>query len=49
MWSYNNERPHSALKYHTPTQFMLKYGKQQGLNETTPNAHTKLQKKAEVL
>ncbi|MEN9522230.1 MAG: hypothetical protein RL065_607 [Bacteroidota bacterium] len=27
MWSYNNERPHSALKYHTPTQFMLKYGK----------------------
>jgi len=27
MWSYNNERPHSALNYHTPTQFMLKYGK----------------------
>ena len=27
MWSYNNERPHSSLKYHTPTQFMLKYGK----------------------
>jgi putative transposase len=27
MWSYNNERPHSALKYHTPTQFILKYGK----------------------
>jgi putative transposase len=30
MWSYNNERPHSALKYHTPTQFMLKYGKLHG-------------------
>ena len=27
MWSYNNERPHSSLKYHTPVQFMLKYGK----------------------
>lgn len=27
MWIYNNERPHSALQYHTPTQFMLKYGK----------------------
>lgn len=27
MWSYNNERPHSALNYLTPTQFMLKYGK----------------------
>lgn len=27
MWSYNNERPHGSLKYHTPTQFMLKYGK----------------------
>jgi putative transposase len=37
MWSYNNERPHSALKYHTRTQFMLKYGKlhgnPSGLNE----------------
>jgi len=27
MWVYNNERPHSALGYHTPTQFLLKYGK----------------------
>ena len=27
MWSYNNERPHSSLNYHTPVQFMLKYGK----------------------
>jgi putative transposase len=37
MWSYNNERPHGALKYHTPAQFMLKYGKLHdhpaGLNE----------------
>ena len=30
MWSYNKERPHSALNYHTPTQFMLKYGKLHG-------------------
>jgi len=29
MWIYNNERPHSSLKYHTPTSFLLKYGKLQ--------------------
>ncbi len=27
MWVYNNERPHSSLRYMTPTQFLLKYGK----------------------
>lgn len=27
MWVYNNERPHSALNYHTPVSFLLKYGK----------------------
>lgn len=27
MWVYNNERPHSSLKYHTPVSFLLKYGK----------------------
>jgi putative transposase len=27
MWTYNNERPHSALMFNTPTQFLLKYGK----------------------
>lgn len=27
MWTYNNERPHSALNYHTPVKFLLKYGK----------------------
>ena len=27
MWMYNNERPHSSLKYMTPRQFLLKYGK----------------------
>lgn len=27
MWVYNNERPHSALGFETPTQFLLKYGK----------------------
>jgi putative transposase len=27
IWIYNNERPHSSLKYYTPNQFLLKYGK----------------------
>ena len=27
LWTYNNERPHSSLKYHTPASFLLKYGK----------------------
>lgn len=27
MWVYNNERPHKSLKYMTPVEFMLKYGK----------------------
>lgn len=27
MWVYNNERPHGSLKYHTPTDFMIKYEK----------------------
>lgn len=27
MWMYNNERPHSALQYLTPRDFLLKYGK----------------------
>jgi putative transposase len=27
MWIYNNQRPHGALGYLTPTQFLLKYGK----------------------
>ena len=27
IWIYNNERPHSSLKYHTPVSFLLKYGK----------------------
>lgn len=26
-WMYNNVRPHSALGYLTPTEFLLKYGK----------------------
>lgn len=29
MWMYNNERPHSALGYLTPHEFLLKYGKLQ--------------------
>ena len=27
MWMYNNERPHKSLLYHTPVDFLLKYGK----------------------
>jgi putative transposase len=27
IWVYNNERPHSALGYRTPCEFLLKYGK----------------------
>lgn len=27
MWMYNNERPHAALNYLTPYEFLLKYGK----------------------
>jgi putative transposase len=27
MWTYNNEPPHGGLKYHTQTEFLLKYGK----------------------
>ena len=27
LWTYNNERPHSSLKYNTPVAFLLKYGK----------------------
>ena len=34
MWMYNNERPHSALQYLTPRDFLLKYGK---LNQNTAN------------
>lgn len=33
MWMYNNERPHSALQYLTPRDFLLKYGK---INQTNP-------------
>ena len=34
MWMYNNERPHSALQYLTPRDFLLKYGK---LNQNSAN------------
>ena len=34
MWMYNNERPHSALQYLTPRDFLLKYGK---LNQSSAN------------
>ena len=27
IWVYNHERPHSALRYHAPYEFLLKYGK----------------------
>jgi putative transposase len=30
MWMYNNQRPHSALQYLTPVEFLLKYGKLTG-------------------
>lgn len=33
MWKYNNERPHSALQYLTPRDFLLKYGK---ISHTNP-------------
>jgi putative transposase len=39
LWSYNNERPHSSLMYHTPISFLLKYGKlhsPQGLKKEFP-------------
>jgi putative transposase len=32
MWMYNNERPHSALQYLTPRDFLLKYGKISQIN-----------------
>ena len=32
MWKYNNERPHSALQYLTPRDFLLKYGKISDIN-----------------
>lgn len=35
IWVYNHERPHSSLGYHTPYEFLLKYGK---LGKTKENA-----------
>lgn len=34
IWIYNNERPHGSLNYHTPNEFLLKYGKLH-----LPNSH----------
>jgi putative transposase len=34
IWTYNNERPHGGLKYHTPVEFLLKYGKLHQLANT---------------
>jgi len=33
MWVYNNERPHSALEYLPPVQYLLKYGKRPAAQE----------------
>ena len=32
-WMYNNERPHKALGYRTPIEFLLKYGKLSALKQ----------------
>jgi hypothetical protein len=39
MWIYNNERPHSALGYLTPKQFLLKYGKLHHPKKPTPHSN----------